>query len=162
MKALEGTSDAKLLLAGAPILGPFDMELPESVRKVGWVRPEDIDRLYQSADAVVMPSRWEGFGLVAVEAMRNAVPVIGSNRGAIPEIVRHGETGIIFDLDAPGELTRVLGSLTRADLRRMGANARRDYDLKFTSSRMAESLDELYRKVASETGPLPDGATRNA
>ena len=53
-------------------------------------------RYYAAADGLVVPSRWEGFGLVAIEAMRAGTAVIASDRGALPELVEHGSDRLHF------------------------------------------------------------------
>ena len=50
-------------------------------------------------DVLCLPSKWEGLGLVLVEAMLQAVPVIGSRQGAIPEVLAGGEAGDLFDFE---------------------------------------------------------------
>ncbi len=86
----------------------------------GWLDRKAIVELLRKVDAVVMPSRWEAFGLVAIEAMRAGVPVIASNRGALPEVVQDGVGGYIFDLDDRDALGRLLSNLDRSALRRLG------------------------------------------
>ncbi len=51
-------------------------------------------------DAVLLPSLWEGLGLVMIEAMHRKVPVIGSDRGAIPEVLGHGRFGLVLGLNS--------------------------------------------------------------
>jgi glycosyltransferase involved in cell wall biosynthesis len=88
----------------------------------GWIGPDEIEAQMNEMDAVVVPSRWEGFGLVVLEAMRCGKPVIVSDRGGLPELVIHGFNGLIFSFDDPHSLVRVLESLSRGDLRRLGLN----------------------------------------
>ena len=59
----------------------------------GWLSTSELERAYRSARIVVVPSHWpEPFGLVGIEAMAHARPVVGAATGAIPEWLRHGET----------------------------------------------------------------------
>ena len=80
------------------------------VRHLGYVSDPDREALYRSAAVVVLPSLDEGFGLPALEAMTLGVPVVASNRGALPEVL--GGAGVLVDpLDASaiaGALERVL------------------------------------------------------
>lgn len=111
----------------------------------GWLGTDDIGRELAASDAVVVPSRWEGFGLVAAEAMRQGKAVVASRVGGLPEVVVDGETG---RLAAPGDATglaRVLNGLRHAELRAWGAAGRRRYRDFFTSTCLHERLGEIYR-----------------
>jgi glycosyltransferase involved in cell wall biosynthesis len=65
------------------------------VRHLGYVDPEERERLYASARVLVLPSLDEGFGLTALEAMSAGVPVVASNRGSLPEVI--GDGGIFIE-----------------------------------------------------------------
>ena len=113
----------------------------------GWLDRAAIDGLLAQQDAVVMPSRWEAFGLVAVEAMRSGVPVIASNRGALPEIVEHGIGGYIFDLDDPDALGRLLAGLDRRALAKLRQSARDRWEAEFTAARMNDLTRQAYESL---------------
>jgi glycosyltransferase involved in cell wall biosynthesis len=142
--------DLHLTVIGSPVLGGAEVVLPEQVTVIEWLPRNELPVYYARADAVVMPSRWEGFGMVAIEAMCCGTPVIASNRGALPEIVRHGRTGLVFDLDRPGDLVDVLEHLDRDELRAMGARARRDFEQRFTAESMNRRLVRVYRWLNGE------------
>jgi glycosyltransferase involved in cell wall biosynthesis len=72
-----------------------NQKLRDRVHFSGYVSDADLVALYSSALALAMPSYSEGFGLPAIEAMACAVPVLASDRGALPEVV--GDAGIYFD-----------------------------------------------------------------
>lgn len=59
-------------------------------------------------DIFVAPSRQEAFGIHVCEAMERALPIAGARVGGIPELIRHGETGCLFDPETSGELAEVL------------------------------------------------------
>lgn len=144
--------DMGLTVVGAPVHGDAGgVPVPPRVRFTGWVPRSELDRYIDQADAVIMPSRWEAFGFVAVEAMRRAVPVFASNRGALPEIVVDGLTGIVFDLDRPQELSARLMRISRAELHEMGLNGRRRFLEYFTADRMSREIAAIYDRV-----PLDD------
>jgi glycosyltransferase involved in cell wall biosynthesis len=91
--------------------------LGSSVRFMGYVPDADLRHLYSAADALVLPSFYEGFGLPVVESMACGTPVIASNAGALPEVV--GSAGLLFDPHSSEELAAVLGRvLSDASLRR--------------------------------------------
>ena len=88
---------------------------------------EKLASYYSQCDAVVMPSRWEAFGLVAIEAMKYGKPVIVSDKGALPEIVKDGQNGLVFDFNNPKSLQSVLGKLSKDKLHEMGNKAEKDF-----------------------------------
>lgn len=115
----------------------------------GWLSRAQIASLLQTMDAVAMPSRWEAFGLVAIEAMRAGVPVIASNKGGLPEIVRHGIDGLIVDIDTPGALGRVLSELEPSALQRLGRSAQARFRAEFTAERMNREITSTYAALLS-------------
>ncbi len=77
--------------------------LPENVHFLGRVgSTEELVQLYQDCDALLFPSRLEGFGLVALEAQACGLPVLATNGSSIPEVVKDGVTGILCPLDDIG------------------------------------------------------------
>ncbi len=116
---------------------------------LGWIPHEKIASYYMGCDAVIMPSRWEAFGLVAIEAMKYGKPVIASNRGALPEIINKKELGYIFDLDKPNELVLLFNHLSKNDLKTMHDIVKKEFQ-KYTAESMLEKTYSLYRndKVA--------------
>lgn len=73
------------------------MNLPDNMIPIGRLAEEGMIRAYQECDALLLPSRSEGFGYTALEAMACGKPVIASNNSALPEIVADGVTGILCD-----------------------------------------------------------------
>ena len=61
--------------------------------------PLEMAEAYRNVDALLFPTRLEGFGLVAAEAMACGIPVIASNNSALPEVVEHGVTGLLCPQD---------------------------------------------------------------
>ena len=96
-------------------------------RSVGWQDRNGMKKLYRTADICVVPSVWEEpFGMVAVEAMASGLPVCASRVGGLQGIVRHGETGFLFERGNSAELAERLGQLfdDAALRRRMGEAGR--------------------------------------
>ena len=96
-----------------------------------------------------MPSLWEAFGLTAVEAMCNNKPVLVSDRGALPELVRDGVNGYIFSLEKEN-LVKLLLSLDNESLAEMGRAARDIYETEFSADVMRSNLNNLYVCVANQ------------
>ena len=112
----------------------------------GRVGQQDLLVEYAAWDIFVAPSRFESFGLVFLEAMREGKPVIGCKAGGMPEIIEDEVNGLLVT-PADGEalaaaILRLAGSAhLRAD---MGAAGRRIFAEKFTSERMADASVGLY------------------
>ncbi|WP_303996441.1 glycosyltransferase [Megamonas hypermegale] len=135
-----------LYVIGRSIL---DNTVPQNTSKttyLGWVDNKDIDAYYQACDAVIMPSRWEGFGLVAVEAMRNSKAIIVSNRGALPELIDNGINGYVFNLDDKNSLKVILLELNRNELKKEGIEGRKIYLEKFTDEIFVKNIYKIYLK----------------
>lgn len=133
-----------LYVIGTSVL---DDNLPKSTEYVtylGWVDNKDIDTYYQACDAVIMPSRWEGFGLVAIEAMRNLKPVIASNVGALPELIKNNINGYVFDIKNDKKLKEILLNINKNELRNLGKQARQIYLKKFTDLIFIKNIYKLY------------------
>lgn len=119
----------------------------------GVVTRDELNAAYRGCDVVIMPSRYESFGLVAAEAMSAGRPVIALAAGALPEIVIDGVDGILVpDNDEAAEriaetIRRLLSD--RALLRRLSAAARASYEAKFTNSRMGEGLAKFFHGVVA-------------
>ncbi|QAY67213.1 glycosyltransferase [Paenibacillus protaetiae] len=123
------------------------VQLPDQVTKIGWVNNAEIGRYVQACDAVVVPSRWEGFGIVAIEALRGGKPVIASRRGALPEIIQHGVNGYLFDFDQPEQLARLIRSLDKKELARMGEAGEQIFYRKFHSVKMNQQIERIYDRA---------------
>lgn len=134
----------KLYLLGEIVLGNLRPGIPPGVVNLGWVDARDIDDYYCLFDAVIIPSRWEGFGLVAIEAMRNKKAVIASQRCSLPEIIEHGVNGYLFELTDEAELLALLGSLDKTVLIEMGQKGYEIFIEKYTASRMNEQIWQQY------------------
>jgi glycosyltransferase involved in cell wall biosynthesis len=121
-----------------------ELGLGEAVRFLGFVSP--IQSAIEAASGVVVPSLGEGFGMVALEAMERARPVVASDVGGLPEIVADGETGFVVpagDAEALADaMVRLVSDLTRAA--EMGEAGRRRALESFTPERATRGIEELY------------------
>jgi glycosyltransferase involved in cell wall biosynthesis len=145
----------QLTVVGAPVIdAQHRLASTENARFLGWLDPSSVSHQLDCADALIVPSRWEGFGLVAIEAMRRGVPVLVSNRGALPEVVGHGEAGLIFDLDRPESLPALLDSLCADTLNRLSAAGRARFAAQFAGDRMNLQTLDLYTTILSAHGSV--------
>lgn len=113
----------------------------------------DVAVLLSAADVFLLPSRMEGFPNAIMEAMAMGLPVVASDAGGIPDLVRHGEDGFLHDPDdTAGMAASVLRLLGDAALRqRFGASARQriveDFSLKKLGDRVLARYEELLAQA---------------
>ena len=139
---------ARLRVAGDHIVGDDCSSPPlPNVTMLGWLPRADVADEMRNADFVVMPSRWEGMPLVALESMRAGRAVIASDRGPFPHIIEHNRTGLLVDIDEPGFLARALAGLQKREAQRMGREANEVFSGRFTEAEMNNRLLELYRDL---------------
>ncbi len=107
---------------------------------------EDLVRLYAGAVAVLVPSRYEGFGLPALEAMACGAPVIASSSGAHPEVV--GSAGLLISADDPAIWRETMFRVFRDEaLRRQLADEGRERALRTSWDDCAKQTLEVYRRA---------------
>lgn len=140
--------DIHLSLVGDNVIGGIQIEKKNTDRVTfcGWVAHDKLASYYSACDAVIMPSRWEAFGLVAVEAMKYGKSVIVSNRGALPELVTNGKNGYVFDFAYQETLVDLLNHLDEQKLVSMGEQAEKEFKEKYKMERMISETIRLYRK----------------
>ena len=131
-------------------------EMGELVRKCGpahhvhllGVR-NDVASLLARADIFLLPSRVESFPISIMEAMSMGLPVVASNVGGIPDLVRHGEDGFLHDAaDLEGMARSVVALLDDAALReRLGANGRQRVVEEFSLEKLGDRALERYEAL---------------
>lgn len=145
--------DARLVIAGD---GPLKANLESQIKRLnlesrahmlGWI--EDAPSLIAGFDILLMPSRREGFGMTLLEAMGQAVPIIGSTAGAIPEIVAHEESGLLVPPRDPSALAAAMRLLLNDKPLRahMGLIGQDRLEHLFNAERMIDQTLALYRTV---------------
>jgi len=118
----------------------------------GRIPNDDLVNLYRRAALVVVPSRYEGFGLPAVEAMACGTPVVATSAGALPEVMRVGSGGLLVPRDDPDALAKAVTTLLeQPEMRReMGTRARPLIEATFSWPRVAERTARIYHEVVEE------------
>ena len=114
-------------------------------------RTDDMLGFYGSLDVLVSASRQEGLPIALLEGMASALPVVATAVGAVPQVVRNGQTGILLPPGDPGKLSAAVQQVLRDDHLRssLGKAAQRLIADEFSSERMTAEYLELYRRVSS-------------
>ncbi len=105
--------------------------------------------LMPAFDALCLPSRWEGLGLVLVEAMLRRVPIVGSRAGAIPEVLGEGQYGVLFGPDDVDGLVRALKTV-RASGAELADRAYHYARATFTVEKMVARTLAVYEQLTLE------------
>jgi glycosyltransferase involved in cell wall biosynthesis len=118
------------------------------VRFTGPVAERDLHIAYAASDVFALPSTYESFGFVFLEAMAHGVPVIGVRTGGVPEVIRDGETGFILDSsqDVDGLADMLVRLIEDDALRaRLGGQAREWVRRQFNWAKAAETVKSIVR-----------------
>lgn len=143
LELLEATEGAPRVIVGD---GPLRDRVPDAV---GFVPPRDLGPYYERAAVVVCPSRREGYGVVAREAMAHGRPVVASAVGGLVDAVEEGVTGLLVP---PRDVSALRAALERLledrELRdRLGVNARMAARERFSWAAATEATIRVYREA---------------
>lgn len=131
----------------------FDLGIEDKVLFLG--QSNEIDKILRCSDLFLLPSDRESFGLAALEAMVNEVPVISTNSGGLPEVNKHGFSGYLSDVGDVEEMAQNALSILQDEenLRTFKKNARQQAAL-FDMYSVMPLYEELYKKALAEAQPL--------
>lgn len=154
---LQALPHARLALVGD---GPHRQQLEKTFENtatnfVGYLSGEELASAYASGDAFLFPSSTETLGLVLLEAMAAGCPVIGANRGGIPDIITDGVNGCMFDPDGKNKgsesLIQATQRLLSNDLEHQSMRkAAREEAEKWGWASATEQLRSYYRQILTE------------
>lgn len=155
--AFKEFSSAKLKVVGT---GPIESELKQkaagfdNIEFVGFKYGEELHNLIRNAIFVIVPSQWyENNPMTIVEAYSFGTPVIGSDLGGIPEIIKDGATGFVFkhgNIESLMHAIRTAGSISNQAYFQMSGNAVRFYEKNFSEKGYAEKLVDFYKKIINQ------------
>jgi len=154
-RALGDKLDVRLI--GASVVSKFRRsDLPANITFLGWMSRNQIEAELEQADMVAIPSRWEAFGLVAIEAMRAAKPIIAFRIGALPEIIEDNATGVLCDEVSAEKLVEGFQRATKLDLPAVGRAGyerfTRLYDIEQTHRTLSQVYSDVLHVRVSESG----------
>ena len=159
-RLIEAVPGTRFLVAGS---GTHELELRRQAtelgldqhgRFLGWIGDDVLHSLYRIADVCVVPSIYEPFGLVALEAMASDCPCIVADTGGLREVVPHNEAGLRFrarDHEALGGMVRRV--LTDPRLRDRLVAEGSEHVLRFDWADVAESTAALYAELVADPAP---------
>ncbi|HEV2520745.1 MAG TPA: glycosyltransferase family 4 protein [Candidatus Acidoferrales bacterium] len=129
-----------------------DLNVSAHTRFLHGLTPDQLFACYANCDVFALPSRGEGFGLVFLEAMAHARPVIGGAHGGIPEIVEDGVTGLLVQHGDVEQLAQALESLLENPVRasEMGAKGRDRVAKLFSFGQFQSHLTQVLNTVLSK------------
>jgi glycogen(starch) synthase len=161
---LKGGSTAKLTIAGN---GPEksnleslarDLGVGENIDFINWVSPDCVPSLINTATLVLIPSTWpEPFGLVALQAAQMGRPAIASAVGGLPEIIAHGQTGLLIERKNERVLADAIETLLSdpALAVRLGMNAFNKVQEKFNFGGLVDAYELAYATAQNLSGRRP-------
>ncbi|MEE0480762.1 MAG: glycosyltransferase [Mitsuokella jalaludinii] len=140
--------DLHLTVIGDNVVGggiKIEKKNTDRVTFLGWIPHDKLASYYNACDVVVMPSRWEAFGLVAIEAMKYGRAVIVSDRGALPELIENGKNGFVFKFEEIEQLIGILEKISLDDLRVISSFNEKEFSNKYQDKFVKMSTYQLYQ-----------------
>jgi glycogen synthase len=143
-----------------------ELGLSNVVDFTGWIAPDGVLTLINTATIVVMPSRWEGLPSVALQAGLMARPIVAARVAGLSEVVMHQQTGLLIEKDDSGGLAQAIAFLLEHPemATQMGQAARQRAQEVFSWEQYVNAYDALYQRLIEEgrsvglpnrTSPLP-------
>ena len=132
-----------------------DLGCAEHITWAGRQPQEELNNWYSQMNIVLMPSRSEGFGLTAIEAMSNGCVMVASNVGGLPEVVRDGVCGLLHNSEDITDMANKIVSLISNEdkYRSLQAQSLCEVD-KYSFERYAELINDMYNKCREVSGKV--------
>jgi glycosyltransferase involved in cell wall biosynthesis len=130
----------------------WDLGIWHNCYFTGFISDDYLDKFQTVADCAVFPSLYEPFGIVALESFASRVPVVVSDTGGFPEVVRHSKTGIITYTNNPDSLAwGILEVLKNPGYTQwLIDNAYEDLARRFSWTQLAHQTEQVYQRVVEE------------
>jgi len=143
-----------------------EKKLNDKVFFLGSKKQNQLKKYYSAADVLVMPSLYESFGLVVIEALACGTPVIASKIGEMMNIIKEGKNGFYFTPNDPVSLSARLSSFfSRKDSLWMKEKIRQDITNRFSWERTARETYDIFRAIIGPSATRrfqPDESPRPA
>ena len=124
----------------------------ENLLDLGYVSEEEKREAFDACDLFVMPSRYDSFGVVYLEAWRCGKPVIGAKVGAIPEVIEEGKDGLLVEFGEVNQLaSAIISLLNHPDLgKEMGETGRKKVTDRFNWQKNIGKIEEVFKGAKVE------------
>jgi len=120
------------------VVKKFNLE--EEIIFKGYLPDEELNNCYCNSDIFIIPSQMEGFGLTILEAIQFGIPIIGTNRGAIPEILKDYNRGFLVDY---GDCASLAGTINNTLKKPNIEYFKKKYNWHETALKMSQTLKNL-------------------
>jgi glycosyltransferase involved in cell wall biosynthesis len=149
-QVLKQTPEAELLIVGE---GDLKKDIETTAKEKGFRNSihlvgfrDDIPNVMSTIDLLILPSVWEGFGIVLIEAMAAEKPCVTTNISSMPEIVINGKTGYVVPPENSGKLAEAIIELVQDPLKAngMGSEGKKVVQTKFTLKKMIDQYEHLF------------------
>ena len=112
---------------------------------------KDVERYLKAADAMIMPSYWEGLPISAMEAMAAGIPIIASRTEGLIDLIEHPKTGLLFTTANKTEMNEAITTILKnpplAD--KIAKNARKLISNQYSQKTMIDAYTSLYQSLIS-------------
>jgi len=159
LNAFSEIEDATLVMVGSGEMLPFlraqakFLRIGDRVKFLGYVDGKMLPKIFGMADIFVLPSiTAEAFGIVILEAMASGLPVIATDVGGIPEIIKESESGLLVPPGNELELRKAIQKLLLDDNLRewFGSNGRKAVEERYSWDKVAERIEKTYEEILSK------------
>ena len=119
--------------------------LQKNIEFLGYLPDSEMQKQYSKASIFVSPSRYEGFGIVLLEALASGLPLIATNTGISSKVVENGKNGFLVDYENMGGA--ILKLLRNKELRKRMGGRSREIALDYSWSKAAKRMIAIYEEL---------------
>jgi glycosyltransferase involved in cell wall biosynthesis len=130
-----------------------NLNITDFIKFHGVLYKENLLKIYQNSDVFLVTSEYESFCMVTTEAMACGLPVIGTKVGFLPNLINHGETGFLVELNNIKELKERILFFTknREKARAFGSKARNFVEKNFSWEESAKRIENICYEVVNRS-----------
>ena len=159
VKEVSKSRELTLTIIGKGPLKPLLEKQTKNIPYIKWIgflsKQAEVAEYMAKSDVVVLPTRWqEAFSYIPLESMSSGTPVIATNAGGTPEVIKHGETGFLFERGNIDELIEILKNVDIENLWEMGLKGREYILKKHTLDLFGQKYKSLYENVLNDPGNI--------